>query len=46
MEPTRWTDSPYVGICIRPRATIRAIVDRDPSDRVIALVLVAAVLSA
>lgn len=40
MEPTRWTDSPYVSICIRPRATIRAIVDSDPRDQVIALVLV------
>ncbi len=45
MESTRWTDSPYVGICIRPRATIRAIVDRDPYDRVIALVLIAAVVT-
>jgi hypothetical protein len=45
----RWSrpaDSPYIGICIRPRATIRAIVDRDPSDRVIALVLVTAVIYA
>jgi hypothetical protein len=46
MEPTNWIDSPYVGICIRPRATIRAIVDRDPSDRVTALVLIAAVIYA
>lgn len=44
MESTSWTDSPYVAICIRPRATIREIVDRDPRDRVIALVLVAAVI--
>jgi hypothetical protein len=44
MGPSRWTDSPYVGICIRPRATIRAIVDRDPTDRIIALVLVAAAI--
>jgi hypothetical protein len=43
---TSWTDSPYVGICVRPRATIRAIVDRDPRDRVIALVLIAAVVGA
>lgn len=37
-----------MGICIRPRATIRAIVDRDPdSDRqAIALVLIAAVVTA
>jgi Yip1-like protein len=46
LESTSWTDSPYVGICIRPRATIREIVDRDPRDRVIALVLVAAVIGA
>jgi hypothetical protein len=46
MEPRSWTESPYVGICIRPRATIRAIVDRDPSDRVIALVLIATVIGA
>ncbi|MGA9722346.1 MAG: YIP1 family protein [Candidatus Binatus sp.] len=46
MEPTGWTDSPYVGICIRPRATIRAIVDRDPTDRVITLVLIAAAIGA
>jgi hypothetical protein len=45
LESTSWTDSPYVGICIRPRATIRAIVDRDPYDRVIALVLIAAVVT-
>ncbi len=45
MESPGWTDSPYVGICIRPRATIRAIVDRDPYDRVIALVLIAAVVT-
>ena len=42
MGPSRWADSPYVGIFVRPRATIREIVDRDPTDRVIALVLVAA----
>lgn len=46
MGPTSWTDSPYVGICIHPRATIRAIVDRDPYDRVIALVLILAVVGA
>lgn len=46
MEPTSWTDSPYVGICIRPRATIRAIVDRNPRDRVIVLVLIAAEIGA
>jgi hypothetical protein len=46
LESTGWTDSPYVGICIRPRATIRAIVDRDPYDRVIALVLILAVVGA
>ncbi len=46
MGLSRWADSPYVGICIRPRATIRAIVDRDPTDRVIALVLVAAAIVA
>lgn len=44
MGPSRWADSPYVGICIRPRATIRAIVDRDPTDQVIALVLVTAAI--
>src|ERR1700689_4332162 len=41
-----WADSPYVGICIRPRETIRAIVDRHPRDRVIALVLTASVICA
>jgi hypothetical protein len=46
MEPNGWADSPYIGICVRPRATIRAIVDRDPTDRVIALVLVAAAIVA
>ena len=46
MESTSWTDSPYVGICLWPRATIRQIVDRDPTDRVIALVVVAAVVGA
>jgi uncharacterized membrane protein YjgN (DUF898 family) len=46
LESTSWTDSPYVGICIRPRATIRAIVDRDPQYQVIALVLIAAVVGA
>ena len=35
-----WINSPYVGICVRPRATIRSVVDRDPRDKVIALVLV------
>jgi len=46
MGPTSWTDSPCVGICIRPRATIRAIVDSDPDPdgRVIKLVLIAAVV--
>jgi hypothetical protein len=46
MEPTNWIDSRYVSICIRPRATIREIVDRDPNDRVIALVLTAAIVGA
>ncbi len=46
MEPANWTDSPYVSICIRPRATIRTIVDRDPRDRVIAIVLITAVIVA
>jgi hypothetical protein len=48
MGPTSWTDSPYVGICIRPRATIRAIVDHDPDpdSRAIKLVLTAAVVGA
>ena len=47
MEPASWTDSPYVGICIRPRATIRAIVDSDPDpdSRAIKLVLIAAVVA-
>ena len=35
-----WINSPYVGICVRPRATIRSVVDRSPRDKVIALVLV------
>lgn len=43
MEPTSWIDPRYVGVCVRPRATIRAIVDRDPRERVIGLVLIAAV---
>jgi len=48
MGPTSWTDSPYVGICIRPRATIRAIVDSDPDPdgRAIKLVLITAVVAA
>lgn len=46
MGPARWTDSPYLGICIRPRATIRAIVDHDPNDRVLSLVLIAAAIYA
>jgi hypothetical protein len=48
MGPTSWTDSPYVGICIHPRATIREIVDRDPDPdaRAIKLVLIAAVVGA
>jgi len=46
MGPASWTDSPYLEICIHPRATIRAIVDRDPRDRVIALVLIASVIGA
>jgi hypothetical protein len=44
MERRSWADSPYLGICIRPRATMRAIVDREPSDRVVALVLTAPVI--
>ena len=48
MGSASWTDSPYVGICIRPRATIRAIVDSDPDpdSRAIKLVLIAAVVGA
>ena len=48
MGPASWTDSPYVGICIRPRATIRAIVDRDrdTDGQAIKLVLIAAVVTA
>ena len=48
MGPASWTDSPYVGICIHPRATIRAIVDTDldPDGRAIKLVLVAAIVGA
>jgi len=46
MELTRWTDSPYVGICIRPRATIRAIINHDARERVIALVVIAATVGA
>jgi Yip1 domain len=47
MGSSSWIDSPYVGICIRPRATIRAIVDRDrDTDRqAIKLVLIAAVVA-
>ena len=41
-----WTDSPYFGICIRPRGTIRTIVDHDPTDRVITIVMAAAVIGA
>src|SRR5437879_13522310 len=35
-------DNPYMVILFRPRAIIRAIVDRDPHFRVILLVLIAA----
>ncbi|MGH7813632.1 MAG: Yip1 family protein [Candidatus Binataceae bacterium] len=39
MEPQHsWADSPFIGMCIRPRETIRAIVDRNPREGVILLV--------
>jgi len=41
MENTfNWFDSRYAGICVNPAATIRTVVDRDPRDKVISLVLV------
>ncbi len=41
MDAAEVLASPYVRICIRPRATIREIVDRDPRYMVIALVVIA-----
>ncbi|HYB91108.1 MAG TPA: Yip1 family protein [Candidatus Binataceae bacterium] len=46
MDPTSLLESPYIRICIRPRETIRAIVDRDPRHMVIALVVVGALIGA
>ncbi|MGD0074364.1 MAG: YIP1 family protein [Candidatus Binataceae bacterium] len=40
IEPGSAIDSAYVGILIRPRATIREVIDRDPRDKVMALVLI------
>jgi len=37
--------SPYLMIWVRPRATIRRIVDQDPRQKVIALVVIAAALN-
>lgn len=39
-------DTPYLAICYRPRATIRGIVEADPSDKVISLVVVACLIPA
>ncbi len=36
-------ENPYLGIFVRPRTTIRRIVDANPRDRVIAIVVAAAV---
>jgi hypothetical protein len=48
MPPLRidLVNSPYLGIWIRPRKTIRSIIQRDPRNSVIALVVVAALLGA
>ncbi|HUO04718.1 MAG TPA: YIP1 family protein [Candidatus Binataceae bacterium] len=46
MASGNWIDSPYLQICIRPRATIRAIVDRNPRERVIFLVVLTAFIGA
>ncbi|HVA81590.1 MAG TPA: YIP1 family protein, partial [Candidatus Binataceae bacterium] len=46
MDFAKLTDINYARILIRPRTTIRAIVDRDPRDRVIVLVVISGFVSA
>lgn len=46
MDRPKLLDRNYVEILLRPRATIREIVDRDPRDRVIALVIVSGLIMA
>src|ERR1700691_2984403 len=43
---TSLMDSDYARIFVSPRATIRAIVDRDPRDRVIAIAAIAGFVGA
>jgi Yip1 domain len=43
---TRLMDSDYARIFVSPRVTIRAIVDRDPRDRVIAIAAIAGFVGA
>jgi hypothetical protein len=45
-DGTRLMDSDYARIFVSPRATIRAIVDRDPRDRVIAIAAIAGFVGA
>jgi Yip1 domain len=46
MDSSAVIESDYARILVRPRATIRTIVDRDPRERVIALVAVAGFIGA
>lgn len=46
MNPTNLMDINYARIFVSPRATIRLIVDRDPRDRVVALVAIAGFVAA
>jgi hypothetical protein len=46
MDHTELIDANYARILISPRATIRAIVDRDPRDRVIVLAVIGGVVGA
>jgi hypothetical protein len=43
MERSKWPDNPWLSIWIKPRATIRAIVDVDPERYVILLAVIAGI---
>jgi hypothetical protein len=46
MPSKDWSDFAYVAVCVHPRSALRQIVERNPRDRVVMLVLVAAFVCA
>lgn len=46
MPGKTWSECAYVAVCVQPRSALRQIVERNPRDRVVALVFIAALVCA